>query len=96
MVVDDVIQAYKIIMRKLGEKPNTIEHVFEIREWMESIPFALKTQEDIMRRVHTVSWRRYSILGHSIEQEETAAHVTVQCPTLEKQGTFSRETYGKH
>ncbi|XP_075982332.1 dynein axonemal heavy chain 1-like [Anticarsia gemmatalis] len=53
IVVDDVIQAYKSIMRKLGEKPNTIEHVFEIREWMESIPFALKTQEDIMRRVHT-------------------------------------------
>ncbi|CAH0718440.1 unnamed protein product, partial [Brenthis ino] len=52
-VVEDVIQAYKNIMRKLGEKPNTIEHVFEIREWMESIPFALKTQEDIMKKVHT-------------------------------------------
>ncbi|XP_028156949.1 dynein heavy chain 1, axonemal-like, partial [Ostrinia furnacalis] len=53
MVVEDSIQAYKSIMRKLGEKPNTIEHVFEIREWMESIPFALKTQEDIMKKVHT-------------------------------------------
>ncbi|XP_050357868.1 dynein axonemal heavy chain 1-like [Nymphalis io] len=53
IVVEDVIQAYKSIMRKLGEKPNTIEHVFEIREWMESIPFALKTQEDIMKKVHT-------------------------------------------
>ncbi|XP_063366022.1 dynein axonemal heavy chain 1-like [Cydia amplana] len=52
-VVEDVIQAYKNIMRKLGEKPNTIEHVFEIREWMEGIPFALKTQEDIMKKVHT-------------------------------------------
>lgn len=55
VVVEDVIQAYKNIMRKLGEKPNTIEHVFEIREWMESIPFALKTQDDIMKKVHTVS-----------------------------------------
>uniref|UniRef100_A0A2A4JD05 Dynein heavy chain linker domain-containing protein n=1 Tax=Heliothis virescens TaxID=7102 RepID=A0A2A4JD05_HELVI len=53
LVVDDVITAYKGIMRKLGEKPNTIEHVFEIREWMESIPFALKTQDDIMRKVHS-------------------------------------------
>ncbi|XP_052743009.1 dynein axonemal heavy chain 1-like [Bicyclus anynana] len=53
LVVDDVLQAYKNIMRKLGEKPNSIEHVFEIREWMESIPFALKTQEDIMKKVHT-------------------------------------------
>ncbi|XP_049878805.1 dynein axonemal heavy chain 1-like [Pectinophora gossypiella] len=51
LVVDDVIQAYKTIMRKLAEKPNTIEHVFEIREWMESIPFALKTQEEIMKKV---------------------------------------------
>ena len=53
-MVDDVILAYKAMMRKLGEKPNTIEHVFEIREWMESIPFGLKTQDDIMRKVHSV------------------------------------------
>ncbi|XP_022823491.1 dynein heavy chain 1, axonemal-like [Spodoptera litura] len=60
LVVDDVITAYKTIMRKLGEKPNTIEHVFEIREWMESIPFALKTQDDIMRKVHS----DYEVLEH--------------------------------
>ncbi|KAJ8728552.1 hypothetical protein PYW07_006248 [Mythimna separata] len=53
IMVDDVIMAYKSIMRKLGEKPNTIEHVFEIREWMESIPFALKTQDDVMKKVHS-------------------------------------------
>ncbi|CAH0663656.1 unnamed protein product [Spodoptera exigua] len=53
LVVDDVITAYKSVMRKLGEKPNTIEHVFEIREWMESIPFTLKTQDDIMRKVNS-------------------------------------------
>ncbi|XP_052749829.1 dynein axonemal heavy chain 1-like isoform X2 [Galleria mellonella] len=53
LVVEDVVMAYKGIMRRLGEKPNTIEHVFEIREWMESIPFALKTQDDIMKKVHT-------------------------------------------
>ncbi|KAG6458751.1 hypothetical protein O3G_MSEX011030 [Manduca sexta] len=53
LVVEDVIQAYKGVMRRLGEKPNTIEHVFEIREWMESVPFALKTQDDIMKRVNT-------------------------------------------
>ncbi|CAG5057893.1 unnamed protein product [Parnassius apollo] len=52
--VDDVILAYKSVMRKLGEKPNTIEHVFEIREWMESIPFALKTQDDNMKKIFTV------------------------------------------
>ncbi|CAG9128683.1 unnamed protein product [Plutella xylostella] len=51
LVVDDVIAAFKTMMRKLAEKPNSIEHVFEIREWMESIPFALKQQEDIMRKV---------------------------------------------
>lgn len=62
LVVDDVIQAYKSIMRKLGEKPNTIEHVFEIREWIESVAFALKTQEDIMRKVFTVSCRTLNTL----------------------------------
>ncbi|CAB3221174.1 unnamed protein product [Arctia plantaginis] len=72
LVVDDVLQAYKNIMRKLGEKPNTIEHVFEIREWMESIPFALKTQDDIMKRVHT----NYEVLDaffYSLENEDFRA-----------------------
>lgn len=66
LVVDDVITAYKNIMRKLGEKPNTIEHVFEIREWMESIPFALKTQDDIMRKVHAVRLTSPSLPTHTV------------------------------
>ncbi|XP_045539469.1 dynein axonemal heavy chain 1 [Papilio machaon] len=53
IAVDDVIMTYKSVMRKLGEKPNTIEQVFEIREWMESIPFALKTQDDNMKKIFT-------------------------------------------
>ncbi|GBP84500.1 Dynein heavy chain 1, axonemal [Eumeta japonica] len=49
--VDDVIIAFKGLMRKLGEKPNNIEHIFEIKEWMEGIPFNLQTQEENMKKV---------------------------------------------
>lgn len=78
LMVDDVIQAYRAVMRKLGEKPNTIEHVFEIREWMESVPFALKTQDDIMKKVFTV--------GHfltSAEAGNVKISVVTECVGLQ-------------
>ncbi|XP_041969812.1 dynein axonemal heavy chain 1-like [Aricia agestis] len=53
LVVDEVVAAHRGVLRKLAEKPNSVEHIFEMREWMETIPYALKTQDDIMRKVHT-------------------------------------------
>ncbi|CAK1542459.1 unnamed protein product [Leptosia nina] len=101
IVVEDVIQAYKSIMRKLGEKPNSIEHVFEIREWMESIPFALKTQEDIMKKVHTVvattdfleeEQEKFWKLHQQDEQtlSDKIDMFTSQCMALTLQNDFSR------
>ncbi|XP_050527307.1 dynein axonemal heavy chain 1-like [Daktulosphaira vitifoliae] len=43
-------EEYRGINLKLGENPVSIEQVFEIKEWIETIPFLLKNQSDIVQR----------------------------------------------
>lgn len=50
-----MIQEYKYVMLKLGEKPSSIEHIYEIRDWMETIPMTVRTQEELMKRYLLVS-----------------------------------------
>lgn len=37
-------------MVKLAEKPDSIEHIYEIRDWMETIPMTVRTLEEQTRR----------------------------------------------
>lgn len=46
-----VIDDYKIIMKHLCEKPASIEHINDIKNWMETIPEAVSKQEEIMRTI---------------------------------------------
>lgn len=50
---DNVSEEFKIICRKLSEKPNCIEELDELREWMKTIPEKLKEhQENIDKIMH--------------------------------------------
>ncbi|XP_050431121.1 dynein axonemal heavy chain 1-like [Adelges cooleyi] len=44
-------EEYKGIFLRLGDNPVSIEQVFEIKEWIETIPFLVKTQSDIVQRL---------------------------------------------
>lgn len=46
-----IIDDYKIIMKHLCEKPTSIEHIHDVKIWMETIPEAVSKQEDIMRTI---------------------------------------------
>lgn len=37
-------------MIKLAVKPENIEHIFEIRDWMETIPMTVRQQDELTRR----------------------------------------------
>lgn len=37
-------------MIKLAEKPEGIEHIYEIRDWMETIPMSVRQQDELTRR----------------------------------------------
>ncbi|RZC18431.1 DHC N2 and/or AAA 6 domain containing protein, partial [Asbolus verrucosus] len=58
--IEDVLEEYNTIMDKLGEKPDSIERVFDIRDWMETIPMLVRTQEDLVRRYMI----EYDVLEH--------------------------------
>lgn len=49
-------------MRRLGERPDTIERVFEIRDWMETIPMSLRSLDEITRRYILVSIKKQNNL----------------------------------
>ncbi|XP_026529026.1 dynein heavy chain 1, axonemal [Notechis scutatus] len=49
--VEDICDAFKAISRKIYEKPNSIEELAELREWMKGIPEKLKSQEELISSV---------------------------------------------
>lgn len=46
---------YRGINIKLGENPKTIEQVFEMREWIETLPVLIRNQSEIVKRLFMVS-----------------------------------------
>ncbi|XP_060831781.1 dynein axonemal heavy chain 1-like [Bombus pascuorum] len=46
--VDDILEEYTQIRYKLREVPQSIEHIFEIRDWMETIPLRVQNLEERM------------------------------------------------
>ncbi|RZF35265.1 hypothetical protein LSTR_LSTR015915 [Laodelphax striatellus] len=44
------MEEYSDIYQRLNTKPTSIEHILEIKDWIETIPVSVKAQEDIIRR----------------------------------------------
>ncbi|XP_053933024.1 dynein axonemal heavy chain 1 [Cuculus canorus] len=49
--VENICNAYKAISCKMHEKPNCIEELAELREWMKGVPEQLAVQEELIREV---------------------------------------------
>ncbi|GJQ83086.1 DNAH1, partial [Trypoxylus dichotomus] len=49
-IIDNVLEEYKSVVIKLNEKPNSIEHIYDIRDWMETIPMTVKSLEEQAKR----------------------------------------------
>ncbi|XP_023289892.1 dynein heavy chain 1, axonemal [Orussus abietinus] len=49
--VDDILDVYSGMRRKLKEDPQNIEAIFEMREWMETIPLAVQGQDELMQKL---------------------------------------------
>ena len=47
----EVLAEYAEIQRKLREEPKSIEEVFEIRDWMDTVPLSVKNLNDTMQRL---------------------------------------------
>lgn len=47
----NVVEEYEAIFKMLSQKPESIEHIFEIREWMETLYETVKSVEEAMRTI---------------------------------------------
>uniref|UniRef100_A0A8B9M6P2 Dynein axonemal heavy chain 1 n=1 Tax=Accipiter nisus TaxID=211598 RepID=A0A8B9M6P2_9AVES len=48
--VENICDAYKAVSCKMHEKPNSIEELAELREWMKGVPEQLAVQEQVRRK----------------------------------------------
>lgn len=49
--VDDILEEYRQMRYRLKEVPQSIEHIFEIRDWMETIPLRVQNLEERMNKL---------------------------------------------
>ncbi|NWX92741.1 DYH1 protein, partial [Nothoprocta pentlandii] len=49
--VENICEAYKATSWKMHEKPNSIEELAELREWMKGVPEQLSVQEELIKEV---------------------------------------------
>nr|XP_046487754.1 dynein axonemal heavy chain 1-like [Neodiprion pinetum] len=49
--IDEILSEYKNIQKKLKDEPFNIERVFEMREWMETIPLTVKGLDDTVQKL---------------------------------------------
>ncbi|XP_066590873.1 dynein axonemal heavy chain 1-like [Prorops nasuta] len=58
--LDEIMAEYGGIIGRLKEEPRSIEHLFEQREWMETIPLTVKQTDSRMQKLKI----EYEILDH--------------------------------
>lgn len=56
-------------MAKLAEKPDSIERIFEIRDWMETIPMSVKSLDEITRRL-VLEYDMLDAFWYNLPQED--------------------------
>ncbi|XP_071452908.1 dynein axonemal heavy chain 1-like [Hetaerina americana] len=49
--IEEIISEFKIILRKLTEKPLTIEQLYDMKDWMETVPMGVKNLEESLKNV---------------------------------------------
>ncbi|PSN46069.1 hypothetical protein C0J52_02287, partial [Blattella germanica] len=68
-VVGAANEEYKEVMRKLSEKPSSIENILEIREWIETIPVTIRQQEELMR-IYLLEYEVLEYFWYALTQDD--------------------------
>ncbi|KAK4887372.1 hypothetical protein RN001_003643 [Aquatica leii] len=67
--MEEVIQEFKYLYVKLNEKPVSIENIYEIRDWMETIPMTVKTQEELTKK-YLLEYDVLDFFWYALPQED--------------------------
>ncbi|OCT85694.1 dynein heavy chain 1, axonemal [Xenopus laevis] len=70
--MDDISDQFRAISRSLYEKPNSVEELTELREWMKGVPEKLKTLEEQITKV-TSDYDVIDEFLYSLSQEDFSA-----------------------
>ncbi|CAH0560322.1 unnamed protein product [Brassicogethes aeneus] len=49
-LIEAVLEEFNALLVKLQEKPNSIEHIFDIKDWMETIPMTIRQLDESTKR----------------------------------------------
>ncbi|CAH1982455.1 unnamed protein product [Acanthoscelides obtectus] len=59
-IFEDILEEYRKIMVKLAEKPEHIERILEIRDWIETVPMSVRSLDESVKRYLL----EYDVLDH--------------------------------
>ncbi|KAK9870899.1 hypothetical protein WA026_009856 [Henosepilachna vigintioctopunctata] len=68
-LVEEVLDNFSNILLKLREKPDSIEAIFEIRDWMETVPITVKGLEETIRR-YVMEYEVLEYFWYALPQED--------------------------
>ncbi|XP_056381079.1 dynein axonemal heavy chain 1 isoform X2 [Hyla sarda] len=101
--VEEISEKFRAISRKLYEKPNSIEELTELREWMKGVPEQVKSLEEQIRKV----LGDYDVIDefyYSLSQDDFNAKwfviawphkISVTMETIREQHLEDEERFGK-
>uniref|UniRef100_A0A6P7GGC4 Dynein heavy chain 1, axonemal-like n=1 Tax=Diabrotica virgifera virgifera TaxID=50390 RepID=A0A6P7GGC4_DIAVI len=69
--IEEILREFNNIVTKLKEKPDSIERVYEMRDWIETIPMTLKQLEETTRR-YVMEYEILDIFWYSLQNEDFA------------------------
>ncbi|XP_017768545.1 PREDICTED: dynein heavy chain 1, axonemal-like [Nicrophorus vespilloides] len=68
----DIIHEFEDLLRKLQEKPHSIEHIYDIKDWMETIPMTVRALEDSTKR-YLLEYDILDFFWYNLPQEDFEA-----------------------
>lgn len=69
MLIEEVLEDYKLLMNKLNEKPSSIEHIFDIKDWMETIPLTVRALEETTKRL-LIEYEVLDAFWYALDQDD--------------------------
>nr|XP_013047409.2 dynein axonemal heavy chain 1 isoform X1 [Anser cygnoides]XP_047928500.1 dynein axonemal heavy chain 1 isoform X1 [Anser cygnoides]XP_047928502.1 dynein axonemal heavy chain 1 isoform X1 [Anser cygnoides]XP_047928506.1 dynein axonemal heavy chain 1 isoform X1 [Anser cygnoides] len=101
--VENICDAYKAVSLKMHEKPNSIEELAELREWMKGVPEQLAVQKELIREVmedyKVLEEFLYNLTEEDFSQKWTASYwplkITMQAESIRLQHMKDEDKFRK-
>ncbi|KAM4654602.1 LOW QUALITY PROTEIN: dynein axonemal heavy chain 1 [Amazona ochrocephala] len=102
--VESICNTYEAISCRMHERPNNIEELTELREWMQSVPAQLAVQEELIRKVmkdyQVMEEFSYNLTDEDFSDKWTASYwplkISEQAESLRRQHQEDEDRFRKN